>query len=252
MPNLLWEKMKPLAIQISFLAVIGLVAWFGVSPLLLTIQEKMDDIQKLSVTREHRVKQLERLPELEAQHALLSKHDEELDIILTKDRLVEFIETLERLASDEGVAIKIESQDNAFLESKTTALEKKEAVPKAQPVQSADKENAATDQVKRPPVSKEKGVLTDLPLKKFLRLTITVTGEYGSIARYLRRVETLPYALDMVGIGMKERPAEGDLLVTESATLNPFDESSEAPPAPPAIKAHMLQAVFDTVVYTKD
>ncbi len=253
MRNLIWEKMKPFVIQISFFTAIGLVAWFGVRPLLLTIQTKMDDIQKLSVTREHRVKQLERLPELEAQHTLINEHDEQLDIILTKDRLVEFIETLEQLAIDESVTIEIESRDNTFLESKITATEKKEAPQKSQLVQSADKENAASDTAKRAPAAKEKGILTELPLKKFLKLTITVMGEYGDIVRYLQRIETLPYALDVIGINMKELLVEtsGDLLLPESGALDPFGGLLAAP-LPPAAKIRQLEAVFEMVVYTKD
>jgi hypothetical protein len=253
MPNLLWEKMKPFVMQVSFFTMIGLTAWFGVSPLLSTIQTKMDDIQKLSVTREHRVKQLEQLPELEAQYALINEHDEQLAIILTKDHLVEFIETLERLAIDEGVIIEIESRDNAFLESKITATEKKETAQKSQPVQSADKENAASDTtVKRPPAAKDKGILAELPLKKFLKLTVTVTGEYGGIVRYLQRIETLPYALDVIGMNMKERLVEGssDLIAPESGALNPFGEARVVPV--PVAKIRQLDAVFETVVYMKD
>ncbi|MGB4943118.1 MAG: hypothetical protein WBO92_03320, partial [Candidatus Moraniibacteriota bacterium] len=130
MPNPMWEKIKPTVIQLVLFGTIGLVGWFGIRLLLSTIQTKMDDIQKHAVTREHREKQLERLPELEAQHALIAEHVGSLGIILTKDRLVEFIERLEHLAGEEGVAIEIESRDNAFLESKITATEKKTGTAK--------------------------------------------------------------------------------------------------------------------------
>lgn len=249
MSNLLWQKAKPSVMQITFFTVIGLVAWFGARPLLSTIQTKMDDIQKLAFTREHREKQLERLPDLEAQHAIIDEHDERLEIILTKDRLVEFIETLERLAVDEEVVIEIESRENAFLESKVTVKEKKETPAKT--ATPADKSDEVAETPKKAPASKETGIITELPLKKFLKLTITVTGKYGNIVRYLHRVETLPYALDVIGMNIKERPSDADRITLGSGTLNPFGESAPVQTEKPK-KVFVLDAVFDTVVYMRD
>ena len=236
--------------QIAFFVVIGLIAWFGGRPLVSTIQTKMDDIQKSSVLREYREKQLKRLPELEAQHRLIDENNEQLSIILTKDRLVEFIETLERLAVKESVIIEIESRDNAFLESKVTATDKKDASQKQTPVQSADKENAANETTKRGPVAKEVGIIADLPLKKFLKLTITATGKYADVVRYLHRVEHLPYALDIISLNIKEHPADGDLVASESGALNPFGE--KVLPQLQAPEVGMLDVVFDAVVYMKE
>lgn len=236
--------------QIFLFVVIGFIAWFGGRPLLSTIQTKMDDIQKSSVIREHREKQLRRLPELEAQHHLIDENNEQLSIILTKDRLVEFIETLERLATSEGVIIEIESRDNAFLESKVTATDKKENTQNRQLVQSVDKENATNETTKRGPVTKEVGIIADLPLKKFLKLTITATGKYGDVVRYLQHVENLPYALDIISLNIKEHPTDGDLVASESGALNPFGE--EVLLQLQESRVSTLDVVFDTIVYMKE
>lgn len=250
MASPLWNKLKPLVMQVAFLAVIGLIGWFGIRPFLLTIQEKMDDIQKLSVTREHREKQLERLPELEAQHTLIAEHEDRLGIILTKERLVEFIQKIEQLAQDEDVVVEIESRDNAFLESKVTPTEKKDAPTKAGATPT-EKAEAAAEPAKRTPASKETGIVTELPLKKYLKLTITVTGEYGNIVRFLYRLETLPYALDVIGLNIKQRAEEADRIATESAAFNPF--AGEAVALPPATTTiNTLEAVFETVVYLQE
>lgn len=251
MTSPMWNKFKPMVMQVALFAVIGLIGWFGIRLLLSTIQEKMDDIQKLSVTREHREKQLERLPDLEAQHALIAEHEDRLAIILTKDRIVEFIQEIETLAQEENVAIEIESRDNAFLESKVTAVEKKDAAAKPAAT-AADKAEAAAEPAKKTPAAKETGIVTELPLKKYLKLTITVTGKYGDAVRFLHRLETLPYALDVIGLNMKERAEEADLVAAESATFNPFagEESPEVRPNP--AKVNVLEAVFETVVYMKD
>lgn len=245
MQNTSWEKAKPWIWQIVLFITIGLIGWFGVRFLLKTILERMDNIQKLSVTREYREKQLERLPELEKQHEQIQSRGGELDIILDKDHLVNFIEELESLASSNDVAITIESRDNAFLESKVTVNEKKEGKQVAE-----DKGDDAPVAPKKGAV-KETGILNELPLKKYLKLTITLVGEYKNIVQYMHQLERMPFALDVVGVNLKEHPEEGDLIVTGSGTLSPFDAPSPVAPAPVAAITK-LEGVFEVVVYTKD
>lgn len=247
MQNASWEKIKPLLWQIALLSLIGLIGWFGIRPFLSVIKGRMDAIQKLSVTQEYRGKQLERLPDLEKQHGLIKERAEELEIILSKERLVDFIEQLESLALSNGVDIEIESRDNAFLESKVTLAEKKEG---GKPVVGEKSENPA-EPTKRGAV-KETGIIAELPIKKFLKLTITLTGEYRSIVRYLHQLETIPFALDVVGLNIKEHPEEGDLVAPESGALNPFGEAALIPVVPVVASKLRLDAVFETVVYMKD
>lgn len=250
MSNPMWDKLKPTVMQLTLFVTIGLIAWFGVRALLSTIQTKMDDIQKHAVTREHREKQLDRLPELEAQHGLIAKHVGDLGIILTKDRLVEFIEVLERLAEDEAVAIEIQSRDNAFLESKITATEKKSGTPK--PAVPGDGKNDSVDEPVKTgsTANKETGIVTDLPLKKYLKLTITVSGKYGDIVRYLHRLESLPYALDVIGLDIKAKSKDDIGLIPESGTLDPFGATPIETVKRPVTDT--LDAVFETVVYMND
>lgn len=253
MPNPIWEKMKPAVTQIVLFAVIGLGAWFGVRPFLATIQARMDDIQKLSVMREYREKQLERLPDLEAQHALIGEEQGRLNIILTKDRLVEFIEALEQLALETDVTIEIESRDNAFLESKVTSAEKPGVATKRTAAPGDEKGESADEPVKKSSAgAKETGIVSELPLKKFLKLTMTVSGEYGNIIRYLQRLETLPYALDVVGMHIRQQPETGDRVAPVNGAPNPFGVTSESEASVQSPRTNVLEAVFETAVYTKD
>ncbi len=244
-PNI--AQLKPWLMQSALIVMIGLAGWFVIRPFLVTIKGKMDDIQRLSVTREHREKQLEKLPDLETQHALIEAEGDQIDIILTKERLVEFIETLERLALVDAVEIEIESRDNAFLESKVTAVEKTTKKEGAKP--------AATDNLDEPVETpkrgaKETGIITELPLKTFLKLTITVTGEYASVVRYLHHLETLPYALDVIALNIKEHPETGEELSSESGVFNPFGEA--VPEVTRVAPKGRLDATFETVVYIKE
>jgi hypothetical protein len=250
MTNPRLEKIKPWILQLSLLAMIALAGWFVIRPFLLTLKAEMDAIQKLSVTREYREKQLEKLPDLEGQYALIEAEGKQLDIILTKERLVEFIETLERLALMDAVLIDIESRDNTFLESKVTVAEKTEKKEGAKPAAGVDSAEEPAATPKRGGV-KETGIITELPLKSFLKLTITITGEYASVVRYLHRLETLPYALDVIALNVKAHQEEiGDTIASESGVLNPFEAT--APVVASVTPSGRLDAVFETVVYMKE
>jgi Tfp pilus assembly protein PilO len=253
MSNLMWDKLKPAAIQLSLFAVIGLVAWFGIRLLLSTIQTKMDVIQQHAVTREYRERQLDKLPELEAQHALIAQHADSLGIILTKDRLIGFIEALERVARDEGVKIKIESRENAFLESKVTVIEKKANPSNPAPASDTKGEDQGGTEKKKASAAKETGIITELPLKKYLRLTISLSGEYKNIVRYVHRLESLPYALDIIGMDLRVKPEEVVNAVPESGALNPFDATLvPAPSQTERPESNILDATFETIMYMND
>jgi hypothetical protein len=237
-----WERWKPWVMQVALIATMAIVGWFAIRPILASIVTKLDDIQKLDALREHRAKQLQQLPELEAQHALIESEEEKLQLVLSKERLVEFIERLERLAQENGVVIAITSLDNAFLESKVTLSEKKPSKPVVTAV-TDDEDTPAARRDKKTP-----GILSELPLRRYLHLTVTVTGSYADIVRFLYRYETLPYALDVIGINMKAHPEEGDRPAPGSGTLDPFDDSLVVPNVP-TTKTNLLDADFETVVY---
>ncbi|MEP7162951.1 MAG: hypothetical protein ABI747_04310, partial [Candidatus Moraniibacteriota bacterium] len=192
-----WNKIKPLVIQLSLFVLIGGIAWFGIGYLNEGIQEKKDRVQELGVLSENRYKQMNKLPDLRVQHEFILENEKALDIILTKERLVEFIRVLERLASEGNVEIVMVSRDNALLESKTTVVAP--SLKKETPKPVSDE-----DPVSKKPVEKETGILSELPLPDYLRLTLTVTGAYPAVIEYLHRVETLPYALDVVGVTLTE------------------------------------------------
>jgi len=241
--------MKPWFWQLLLLVVIWLVAWFGIRLMLTTIREEMDSVQKSSVLREHREKQLARLPELEKQHALIEGKVRELSIILDKERLVTFIEDLEVIALKHGVQIEMQSKDNAFLESKTTLVEKKDGKPAG----AVSKETDDTDVLKRGTM-KETGIMTELPLKKFLKLTILLTGSYQSITQYLYELERMPYALDVISLHLKEHNSDGDSVVSGSGALNPFTELPVviSPKQERSSLENRLDATFETVVYMRE
>ncbi len=245
-----WEqKLKPWLIQGSLILAIGLLFWFGIRPLHGLIRMEMDEIQKLDVLREHKSRQMQRLPELEKQHALIEERSKELDIIFTKEELVEFIRTLERLAQETGVEITITSRDNTLLESKISL-----PLPGSKPPSVAASPGAAdpTDKVdpptpnpapsKRGGSKTESGLLSELPLKNYIRLSITVKAPYRAMVAYLHKLETLPTATEIIGVKVKEAELER----TEAGT------AAEVVAKPTKDESVVLATDFDMLVYIQE
>lgn len=243
-----WKKLKPVLIEsMLFILMVGL-GWFGFVFLRQNIQTKMDHLQGLDVLSENQYREMASLPELESQYQFIRGNEDALNgVILTKDHLVEFIQILEKIAVEKNVEIKIASQDNTLLESKITPSA--ETKKSSSPASSGDENKPSVQSPK-----KETGILGTLPLPNRLRLTITVIGTYPDVVSYLHAMETLPFALDVIGVHLSEHVETGDRIPPDTG-VNPFTPSPGTPestpaPAPPP-RPLRLDGNFDTVVYLK-
>lgn len=246
MNQLWWNKMKPWVIQMSLLILIGLLAWFGIWPLLDLIQEQKDEIQKISVLQEHRSSELQRLPELEKYDGLIQEHGPELELMPTKDELVTFISDLERLADQSRVHITISSQDNTLLESKVTAQPSK-GNAKGDTADVSDDAESSTSADKRKPKGPG-GILDALPLKRYIRLNILVQAPYAAMTEYLHKVETMGYAVEVVNLVVKEATEEDRAMLEGDALA----VSSGARAAAVPLSSNMLSTTVGLVIFTRE
>jgi hypothetical protein len=87
---------------------------------------------------------------------------------------------------------------------------------------------------------------------------VVVKGEYQTIVTFLHKMETLPIALDVVGMNMKVRDLEAEAIaVPNNPGRNPFLLFSQGETLPENVDQEgslekapgNLEASFDTVVY---
>ncbi|MEK9151165.1 MAG: hypothetical protein AAB547_00870 [Patescibacteria group bacterium] len=239
-----YRKYTPLAALSMLLIAMGGIVWFGMKPLQRSLEEKMRGIQEFYAGRENRERQVGRLPELRGQYDAILENEETLDILITEDRVVDFVKTLEALADGMNVKLSIVSKDNGKI------TEKKPAVAPVQPQgASADPTAPPVPSVKPKPAD----ILEDAPFDRSLHLSVTVEGRYGDIVAFLRKMETLPIGLDVIGVEMKkideqsaERPS------ARGAGANPFailGDSRSVTAEPEAAVRGDLEATFDILVY---
>lgn len=229
------KKYRPLIILFVLLSLIGGTIWYGMLPLQASLQGKMRGIQEYYAGRENRDRQVSKLPELEAQYNAIIENERSLDILMKENEVVDFVKTVEALAREMNVSMSITSKDDGKI-----------VVPK-KPIAKGNGE-------------KNTDILADLPYDKYLSLSLKVEGQYGDIVAFLRKLETLPFGLDVVRVEMTKKAEEknSDSRATGSA-INPFVMlgSSEALSSIQVVQTgstqekDILEAVFDVLVYVK-
>lgn len=226
---------------VLLLSLVG-IAWYGIVPIKQAIYEKMRGIQEFYARRENREKQVARLPELKAQYDTVLQNEKLLDILISEDKVVDFVKMLEGLASGTHIEISITARDNG----KITEAKK---VP-IKPDQSNNGNSDGGSTAKQKAVT----ILDDIPFDRYLYLNVKVRGQYEDIVVFLHKMETLPVGLDVVKVDMKKGTTESPAGIALGTGINPFAPGGNAPAGSvelPAVKKDIFEAVFDVLVYVR-
>lgn len=241
-----YKRFLPLIVTLTLFASIGLIVWFGIIPFQRFITEKADGIQEYHATRENRERQIARLPDLQKQFEKILADEKTLDILISENRIVDFVKTLEGLALATNTHVTIQAKDK-------DAIEERKSTRPAKKVTDA----AADDELGKKKT--QASILDSVPYDRYLHVSVVVIGEYENITAFLHKMETLPLGLDVVGLNMKVRD-EADVAVErpDNPGKNPFLILSESPSAGEIISSEnvedelikgSLEATFDTVIY---
>jgi Tfp pilus assembly protein PilO len=240
-----YKKYSSVIILLVLLIAISGIVWFGIRPLKQSLNNKMRAIQEYYAGQENSEKQVNRLPELKDQYNAIIENEPTLNILIKKDQIVDFIKTLEGLASEMNVRMTIASKENGQI------VEVKKVPTKPA---SAKEDDASLGAEKVSTKPKIINIVDDVPYDRYLRLSITTEGQYEDIAAFLQKIETLPIGLDVVGVEVKKSDEE---TMTGSSTPrsagNPFtflgDGTFLTQEAPQVIEKNALIATFDVLVY---
>ncbi|MCW1888176.1 MAG: hypothetical protein KIH67_001325 [Candidatus Moranbacteria bacterium] len=247
--------LKKYSFVISLLLMIstmGATLWFGIVPMYQKIMSLRDDIQKEVAHKENQERQIKRLPEIRSQYEKVLNEERYFDILLTENRMVALIQTIEALASQTGTEISIQSNTAKFedLVKKKSSSATEKTSEKTGDTDSEDTNKEAT----------KKTLTNPLPYPDYLRLTLTVKGDYTEIVAFLHELETLPVALDVLGVEVRQPIRSDNIGQGDVRSVSPFVAEGEVVPSEekkdgevaPEIAAPIspqLEAVFDTVIY---
>ncbi len=201
---------------VALILLMGLTGWFGILPLYQQIFSLRDEIQKEIVRQQNQEKQLKYLPELKKQYDAVLVDEGYFDILLTEEKVVSFIRTVEGVASESDVEIKIQSNDAAL----DTPTKKKGA--------SNNDETTANNPASDGDQKKSKLLAELLPFGNSLRLTLTLKGDYAALVKFLSRLESLPVALDVVSVEVRQPIQNDNSTEGDVRSVNPFTGTGDA------------------------
>lgn len=214
MENFLKKQREILVIIVYVVFVIGLI-YAVIFPLLSRISDSRDKIQEEQLRQESSKKHLDELPKFKEQYGMLKDVDLQT-YLLDKDNAVTLIEKLEALAAQSGNTITITVQDQDA--SKNVSVKSKK--------------------------DQDKALINDLPNDNYLQLKILLDGNFNSIGKFVKLLESFEYNCDIVDMDISVKKQNG------SASSNLFSSNGEKPEEPKKTNGQ-LEATLNTVFYAK-
>ena len=240
---------------IALLVVIGALFFFGIRPLHGRIADERDNIEKLHAQEENAARKIQQLPDFQAQSDLIDGEDLPLLTLLSEEKVVDFIKSVEEIALKTGNTVVI-SQSSVQKKKKPAAAAATPATASAgdeTDAQKAATAAAAAAKAKTPPTIED-----SLPWDTDLRLSISATGTYPNVIRFLHGVETLPYALDVISSEIRvsgersTRSNGGGSLFAPVATVAP--DGTSLPDAVPVAESapQEVTGTFELAAYYQE
>jgi hypothetical protein len=227
MKNFLKQKRELFAVA-AFVAVIACVVLFGIIPLQDKIVDVGEKIQQENADQEINKQRIDELPKIKQQYDTLKQNEDSLNVLLDPKSAVFLIERLEKLANDTVNIIKI-------------AVQEKQPDQKALP--------AAKGKADENPLIKA------LPSADYLQINIGLSGDYGSVVRFINSLENFEYYADIISLNLKKSDAKNSTIqtATGSGLLNPFnpDSAGAKKTDQPASNLEEIDASLNVVFYTK-
>ncbi len=210
----------------------GALLWFGILPLQRTIADQMNRSQEIVVDHAIRDTLVSSLSDVREQKSTAEAQEDRLGSVIAKENIVDVVKVMEDLAKETNNTITIDAKDTKI------AINTKAKVVK--------KDNKEV----------EKTLLESLPSDKQLNIAITITGSYGNIVEFVRKLEAMPYETDVVGISLSvqaasEKPSQTAVNLFSPSMPSPDVSPIETNPVP-ANEDLPIRAVLDTVVYIQN
>ncbi len=222
------EYLVPLFFAASGVALV----WFGIIPLQQGIVSQMDRSQELLADRDIANASVANLESLRLKRDEVVSHKDQLGMVVAKRDIVDLIKVIEGLAKDTGNDISIDAREQP-------------------PVAAAPKSSAKKDDSKN---EVDTSLVGNLPSDHWVKIAITLTGEYRNTMKFLQKIETMPFQADVTGVNITvHRP---DVLPVRSGNI--FLSEPLTPDAQPVSTVALdpqklpVEMVLDVFVYVNE
>jgi len=205
-------KNKAGLLIVGYLAILAGLFYFFEQPIISRISAVSDEIQQKNIDGDIEKDKISKLADAEKTHQLIVDKKDELSIIMDRSQEVDFIKTLETLASESGSSIILNVEEDR---TDPTAKNKK-------PIDKGD-------------------IRVGLPSDNYLLLQINLQGSYLSLVNFMNKLENYKYYINIVSVKI-------DKNVNSTSTSNPFSVANGGKNI--NIKGQ-LNSSIEAVIYTK-
>lgn len=198
--------------------------FLAVLPLQEKIRTENEEIQKFRAKIENSERKLSRLPEFESQSGTIQRDGNTLRMLVPEAEVVRFIEKIESLAREESGEVGISQGSDAVHALNPTS----------------------GDEVADGSV--QSSIRDTLPWEKVLWLDVKFSGGYTGAVNFLHKMETLPYGLDVVSIGMRSADSDEDFRKGGDVMFIAPQDTEGSDVQEPS-KEPLVEASFEIAVY---
>lgn len=174
-----WKKHKFFIAIALYIVIVFAVGYLVKIFLIDKIIEKSDKIQEMNIDSQLSRDKISKIPEMENANEEYERNKETLDIVIVPSGEVEFIRNLESLAENTRNKISLEIED----------------------VQDSSKAKAKTTKKKK---DEEKGIFDLLTYDKYLKIKVTLEGDYVGLVDFISKLENFKYYVNVVSIDSKK------------------------------------------------
>lgn len=228
--NRIWKKYQKFWTLAIFLCLMGGAYYFGLRWIVAAIESKNQRIEEVSALREYRQNRMKDLAKYRAQQDVIDRDESRLKSLLDKsdkEAVKAFIESVESLAENTGSRYE------------TISLAEKNEIVKPGVVR---KTSAAAKALA--------GIWSDLPEVPYMRLEMSVSGPFSSVFTFLRKLENMPYFVDVVGFKMI--PAEKDKQDSSPFSAGALISQGVAKQPDKSPDGEDVQMTASVVIYTQE
>ncbi|HEX7586166.1 MAG TPA: hypothetical protein VF390_00865 [Patescibacteria group bacterium] len=173
-----WKKYKLWVNIILYLAAMAAVFLLITKPLLLGIQEKSDEIEKVKIDNQISQERIAKLPEMGELHTVFAQEQKNLNVVMDQNNSVDFIKRLELLAQETGNKISLKIDDGSAA------------------AKSANDSKAVSGK------KDAESIISNLPAENYLSMEITLEGKYENFIQFLYKLENLNYYVNVISLSL--------------------------------------------------
>ena len=190
------EKYKIFLSVFVYVLILALGYVFVVAPSFSKIDKKNSEIQEKIAKQENDKEKISKLPSFKSQFEMITNEEEKVKIGVSKDNVVALLEKIEKISGETGNRVKIEIENT----------------------QDQNKKDVSKSKEKEDDVKEEKKILENLPLDRFIKINIVLTGSYQNLISFLNKIENADYYSDIISIKISKDSEK-------NFSNNPFDNS---------------------------